>query len=132
MSAFIDTNVFVAYFNKRDFHHDRAFRLMQKLGGGEYGEIYISDYIFSETVTVIALRTNLENAIDVGNLLLETDITMLRVDDEVFDEAWKIFQTAEMSFTDCTIASVVKLLGIEKLATFDEGFKKFDWLEIID
>jgi len=37
-----------------------------------------------------------------------------------------------MSFTDCTITSMVKLLKIEKLATFDEGFKKFDWLEIIE
>lgn len=132
MSAFIDTNVFVAYFNKRDFHHNRAFRLMQKLEGGEYGEIYISDYVFSEAVTVIALRTNFEKAIDVGNLLLETDITVLRVDEEVFDDAWKIFQTAEMSFTDCTITSMVKLLKIERLATFDEGFKKFNWLEIIE
>jgi len=131
MSVFIDTNVFVAYCNIRDINHKRAVKLMKKIEDGMFGEAYISDYVFDEIVTVAMLRTSLEKAMEIGEFLLNSDIEMLKVNDDVFNEAWEIFKEAKMSFTDCTIAATVKLFGIEHLASFDKGFRKFEWVRVI-
>lgn len=58
------------------------------------------------------LKTSLEKAMEVGEFLLNSDIEMLKVNDDIFNEAWEIFKKTRMSFTDCTIAAMVKLFGI--------------------
>lgn len=130
MSIFIDTNVFVAYLNKRDVNHRRAANLIKKLEKGEFGQVYISDYVFSEIVTVVMLKVGLRKAIEIGEFLLD-EVEILRVNDEVFVDAWEIFKQVKMSFTDCTIAAMVRTYEIDFLATFDRGFERFEWLKIV-
>ncbi|WP_456478924.1 type II toxin-antitoxin system VapC family toxin [Geoglobus ahangari] len=60
------------------------------------------------------------------------NIEILKVNDAAFAEAWEIFRRPKMSFTDCTIAAAVKIFQIDVLATFDRGFKKFEWINILD
>ena len=130
MSIFIDTNVFVAYLNKRDVNHKRAANLIKKVESDEFGQIYISDYVFSEIVTVVMLKVGLKAAIEIGEFLLD-EVEILRVNDDVFNEAWKIFKQVKMSFTDCTIAAMVRMYEIDFLASFDRGFERLKWLKIV-
>ncbi|HID42405.1 MAG TPA: PIN domain-containing protein, partial [Archaeoglobaceae archaeon] len=126
MSVFVDTNVFVAYCNSRDMHHRKAIQLMERLDKGEFGDIYISDYVFNEIVTVTMLKAGIDKAAEIGEFLLNS-VDMLRVDDEVFNDAWQIFKTAKVSFTDCTIVAMVKIWKIDNLMSFDKVFKRFEW-----
>lgn len=130
MSVFIDTGVFVAFHNTRDVNHSRALELMKNIVTGKLGYAYTSDYVFDEAVTVALLRTRrLETALTVGKLILgeltNPFLMILRVNDEAFKETWKIFQQyAEkgLSFTDCTSIVLMKMRGVENLASFDTHF----------
>ena len=71
MSVFIDTGVFVAARNTRDINHKRAVELLEKAIRGEYGEIFTSDYVFGEAVTVALVRTGRPDiAARTGQLIL--------------------------------------------------------------
>ena len=47
------------------------------------------------------------------------------------NEAGQIFKTAKLSFTDCTIAAMVKIWKIDDLMSFDRGFERFEWIRLI-
>lgn len=121
---FIDTNVFVAYYNKRDIHHERSLELIKRAIEGYYGKIFTSDYVFDESVTVTLVRTkDIEKAVALGEYILNSEIELLSVDETRFFESWNLFKEIEMSFTDCTNLSLMKLYGIDKIMTFDMGFR---------
>lgn len=130
MVIFIDTNVFVAYYNERDVHHKKALELVKKSVDGYFGELFTSDYVFDEAVTVTLVKTSVEKALELGEHILNSEITMLKVGEDAFSMAWKEFKKADMSFTDCTIVSLMRLNGIDRLMTFDEGFKKVQGIAI--
>lgn len=121
---FIDTSVFVAYYNRRDIHHERSFELIKRAIEGYYGKIFTSDYVFDESVTVTLVRTkDIEKAIALGECILNSERELLSVDETCFFESWNLFKVVEMSFTDCTNLSLMKLYGIDKIMTFDIGFR---------
>jgi len=121
---FIDTNVFVAYYNKRDIHHERSLELIKRAIEGYYGKIFASDYVFDESVTVTLVRTkDIEKAIALGEYILNSEIELLSVGETCFFESWNLFKEIEMSFTDCTNLSLMKSYGIDKIMTFDMGFR---------
>ncbi len=132
MTVFIDTSVFVAYYNKRDVHHERAVSILKEIDAGKHGKVFTSDYVFDEAVTVVLVRTkSVEKAIKLGEHLLKSDIDLLKVNSYVFREAWDLFKKVKMSFTDCTNIVFMKIFGIGKIATFDEGFKKIPDIKVI-
>lgn len=131
--AFIDSNIFIAFANKRDRDHARAEKLMNDIRIGEFGRPYSSDYIFDEAITTAFLRTRrLEVAVKVGKIILgsiEESIPplarMVYVDDRIFMEAWATFRAGRfkgLSFTDHTILAQMTELGIDVLISFDSGF----------
>ena len=48
-----------------------------------------------------------------------------------FLQACNLFQENEISFTECSIVSAMKILSIDKLATFDKDFKQFEEIETV-
>jgi hypothetical protein len=120
----------VAYYNERDVHHKKALELVKKSVDGYFGELFTSDYVFDEAVTVTLVKTSVEKALELGEHILNSEITMLKVGEDAFSMAWKEFKKADMSFTDCTIVSLMRLNGIDRLMTFDEGFKKVQGIAI--
>ena len=130
MGVFLDTGIFVAFHNTRDENHNRALELMRRIVDGELGTAYTSDYIFDEAVTVALVRTRRpEMAIAVGRMILGELIApflaMLRVDDDIFKEAWKLFQRYAqrgLSFTDCTSIAFIRLRNLESIVSFDTDF----------
>jgi predicted nucleic acid-binding protein len=122
---FIDSSVFIAYANKKDFHHEKAVKIFRNIVDGVYRKAFFSDYIFAETVTVMFLKTEFILAEKFGEYLLSSEIELLKVDEGVFERAWEIFRkTRTMSFTDCSSLALMELLEIRKIATFDKGFSE--------
>ena len=58
MSIFADTGVFLAYRNKKDRYHETALKLFRDALNGKYGQIFTSDYIYDEALTLALIRTN--------------------------------------------------------------------------
>ena len=127
MSVFIDTGVFVAARNMRDINHKRAVELLEKAIRGEYGEIFTSDYVFGEAVTIALVRTGRPDiAARTGQLILAMPrIHMVFVDEELFKDAWAKFTRLAakgLSFTDCATLAVMDRYKIDYLLSFDKGF----------
>lgn len=133
MSAFIDAGIFVAAYNTRDDNHSRAIDLVNNAIKGQYGSLSTSDYIFDEAVTLMLARTkNPEFAFGVGEFILgnpsrsiSSFAKFIRVNEEVFSNAWIIFKryaVKGLSFTDCTTVALMKREKIDALLSFDRGF----------
>ncbi len=128
----IDTNLFISYRNEDDSKHKEALEIFKKISEGNFGEYIISDYIFDEIVTVCSLRKSHDEAISLGNFLLE-NVNILKVTERIFEISWEIFKkNINFSFTDCTNLGLMKEFGIKKIATFDKDFKKIKEIEVID
>ena len=127
MKIFIDTSAIIAYFNADDRFHGEASGVMRGLTEGRIPltRLYVSDYVFDEAVTFIecVLRDH-ALAMDVGEALLSSPFTtMLRVEEEVFEQAWERFKAGEgLSFTDCSSFALMDRYGINHAFTFDRHF----------
>ncbi|MCJ7573581.1 type II toxin-antitoxin system VapC family toxin [Candidatus Bathyarchaeota archaeon] len=130
MSVFVDTGVFVAFHNTRDTNHNRALELLRSIVDGELGTAYTSEYVFDEAVTAALVRTRRpENALAVGRMILgeltAPFLAILRLDDEAFKEAWRLFPQYAgrgLSFTDCSSITLMRTAGIESIVSFDADF----------
>ena len=132
MAVLIDASVFCACANSRDVHHKNSIRLMQEIESQKYGRSITTDYIFDETVNVVARKHNKKSAIETGERILNSEIFFAKIDESVFKKAWKLFQDENnFSFTDCTIIEFMEVFGIDKIATFDKEFKKLKNIKVI-
>jgi len=128
---FIDTWGWVVIHNKREPRHAevnrfyRNFRLQK-------GEIYTTDYVLDETMTLLFRRlpfalakdslTLLDESIEKGYLNLEW------ISRERFEEAkqhrLRFVDKPMISFTDFTSMTVMKALDIKLVLTSDEHFEQ--------
>jgi predicted nucleic acid-binding protein len=130
MNVFIDSGVFVAFHNTRDSNSSRALELMREIVSGRFGSVYTSDYVFDEAVTVALIRTRRpEIALSIGRTILgeltKPFLVVIRVDGEVFKDAWKLFPRYAgkgLSFTDCTTIALMRMMNIENIVSFDADF----------
>lgn len=130
----LDSSLIIAYSNKVDQNHNKALKIVEDIVKEKYGTPAITDYIFDETITVMTIKTkDLTRIAESGDRLLEANV-LLRIDEQTFQQAWKIFkdqQKPHLSFTDCTTIAACKTNGIPNLATFDEDFRRILGLRII-
>ncbi len=127
MSIFIDSCVFFGVNSKNDAHHAEAVRLLKFALSGRGGTVYTSDYVFDETVTLARVRTkSAEIPLTIGKAIIESPrVILLRVDEEVFNKSWDIFNeycSRGLSFTDCTSIALVKTYDIDTILSFDSHF----------
>lgn len=131
---FLDSSFLVAVEVKTDQNHEKAVKIRDEIIKGKFGKTFISDYIFDETITVTFGRTKkLRKTILVGNQL-KASSEMLKVDEKIFDQAWKIFKKQKethFSFTDCTTIAIMSKNEIKNIATFDEDFQKVRGIKVI-
>ncbi|MBI1971932.1 MAG: type II toxin-antitoxin system VapC family toxin [Candidatus Aenigmarchaeota archaeon] len=130
----LDSSFIVAYYNTADNNHNKAIGIMKALETGEYGDVLVTDYVFDETVTVAFVRLkSLGKTVKIGD-----DISrfakMVYMEKNAFEDAWELFKNqsdTKFSFTDCSILSIMKRAGINKIATFDGDFKKIRDIEVV-
>lgn len=127
MSIFIDSSAFIAYYHIKDEHHKEAVELFEQIfDEHKFGEIYSSDYILGESVTVVQIRTkNKKLAIALGERLLYSEIKLLKITEEILEKTWELYKKVDtLSFTDCSTLALMQEYGIENIATFDKELKK--------
>jgi len=132
---FLDSSAIIAYKNADDINHKKAVNIFQKLNAGEYGIGVISEFVFSEVTTVLALRKNMEAAKEVGNVLLEAREIEIMKASEVFERTWDIFTHQEdtaLSFVDASNLACMEKSTIRKIATFDRDFVKIRSVEVVN
>ncbi len=118
---FLDSSVIIAYKNADDINHKKARDIFHYISKGNYGKAVISEFILSEVTTVLALKINLDAAVEVGNVLLDArEIEIMKASD-VFERAWEIFSeqgNTNFSFVDTSILACMELGNIKRIATF--------------
>jgi len=132
--VFLDASFLIAYHNRKDENHKKAVKWIRDIRKKKV-RFVISDYIFDEILTVLLVRGSKELSVSAGRKILESGfVTLIQVDNAVFNKAWRIYQNysdKNWSFTDCTSYVLMKGLGILKGASFDEHFKQFGFEVVI-
>ena len=132
---FIDSSAIISYKNADDINHEKALDIFQKLNSGEYGIGIISEFVFSEVTTVLALRKNMAAAKEVGNVLLEAKEIEIMKASEVFERSWDIFSNQKntaLSFVDASNLACMEKKKIKKIATFDKDFLRINEVEVVN
>jgi len=132
---FLDSCAIIAYKNADDLNHKKAEAIFQKLNAGDYGIGVISEFVFSEVTTVLALRKSMDAAKEVGNVLLEAREIEIMEARDVFERTWEIFmnqENTELSFVDASNLACMEKRGIKKIATFDKDFVKIRSVEVVN
>ena len=131
---FLDSSVIIAYKNADDINHKNAQYIFHHISKGKYGKAVISEFILSEVTTVLALKINLDAAVEVGNVLLDArEIEIVKASD-VFERAWEIFRdqgNTNFSFVDTSILACMELGNIKRIATFDKDFLTIQSLDVV-
>ncbi len=127
---FVDTSAFLALVNEKDTHHIDSSQFLEELKNGKtkIRKIFTSDYIIDETITRIRYEVGHQEAVLWGrNIQASKAVERIEVDREIFELAWKLFETYDdkvLSFTDCTSFAIMKKKGIEKAFSFDQDFER--------
>ncbi len=131
---FLDSSVIIAYKNSDDINHEKAVNIFQKLNAGDFGIGVISEFVFLEVTTVLALRKSMEAAKDVGSVLLDAKELEIMKASEVFERSWEIFSNQEdsgLSFVDASNLACMEMRKIRKIATFDKDFLGRSEVEVV-
>jgi predicted nucleic acid-binding protein len=123
---FADTAFWKAVADNRDEKHEEASSLLRDIYSQSV-ELIISDYVFSETLTLIRLRAGHQKAMDWSkNLLSSKAIRFTRIDEKLFSSALSIFSRYNdqtLSFVDCSSFALIKAFRIKDVLTFDSDFR---------
>jgi len=126
MSVFADTGAFLAYRNKKDRYHENAIKLFRDALKGKYGQIFTSDYIYDEALTLALIRTNnIDVAMDIAEVIHSPRIKMVFVDAELLERSTKTFKhysSRNLSFTDAVSIEIMNEFDIDKYLGFDAHF----------
>src|SRR5216683_8396349 len=123
MTVFIDSNYFIALGNSKDYLHEHALILSDKLLE-ERATLVLSNLVFAEVTTVLSQRTSREIAITFGNELLQNrQNEIIYLTEKLQQKSWEIFQKAErknVSFVDCSTLAIMEFENIPTLLSFDK------------
>ncbi len=125
MKIFTDTGAWIALADKNDQHHHEAKKIYHSIQKRNI-PLFITDYIFDETVTWLHYKIGHSVACDWGNKILNSRmVEIFKISDEHVNLAWELFQKfhdQKFSFTDCISFTVMNFLGTNIAFAFDSHF----------
>lgn len=127
MRLFADTGGWIALFNPRDKYHASA---QQGIAHAVERDVTFitTDYVLDEVMTNLQRAVN--HAVAEGAvrwLLQQPRIRLLFIYEEIWDEAWHLFQRyddKEFSFTDCTSFAVMQQHKLRDAFGYDHHFEQ--------
>jgi len=128
---FFDTSAIYAFINKEDPDHTKVKGFLNSFKG----KVFISNYIFNETINLVNARLGHEKAVMAGDILLKSpqvEKVWITPNDE--KQAWELFVLRKdkyYSFTDCTSFIVMKRLRITKGLVLDKHFRQEGFEEVL-
>ncbi len=123
--VFVDTSGLYALVDKKDAHHVRARRVVEKLlPTGR--RLVVTDYVVSETVTLANARSGTRVALRVLDLIEQSaGIRIEWIGTSRFDATKRFFRKHAdhaYSFTDCSSFVVMRELRLTQALTTDGHF----------
>ena len=125
---FVDSGAWIALLDRRDQYHSEAVAIYNDLVQ-QKAQLLTTDYVIDETATRLRYRVNHSIAVQFLNLIessKEIDtLTVAAIDGTLFQEAERLFRqydTARLSFTDCTSFAVCQQHNISEAFAFDQHF----------
>ena len=95
MPIFLDASFILAFDNEADIHHKKTFPLWIKIANEEYGQYFISGYVFDEIAGVSMRKIGKEKTIELCSKIIK-GIPIINIDQHMFDESWKIFKETKI------------------------------------
>ena len=131
MTLIVDTGVLYAEHDTDATRHEAAATALDAVYDGEFGQPYLSDFIFDETITLARTRTgSFDVATGLSDRLLGRKefpqaFELLRVSAGPFSDAREVFERyddQELSFTDAATVALAERHGIDHVLSFDDDF----------
>lgn len=131
MTVCLDTGVLYADHDRDASRHDAASAALESVYDGDFGQPYVSDYIYDEAVTLTLKRGgSFTPARQLGEKIRGADpypkaFELLRVSAAVFDDAVTVFERYDdqaLSFTDATTVALCRRHDIDAVLSFDDDF----------
>ena len=125
---FVDSGAWIALSYQRDQNHNDAVTIYADLKR-QRARFLTTDYVLDETIT--RLRYDVSHSVAVQFLdFIERaqkidGLTVTEIDKTLFQEAKRLFRqydSAKLSFTDCTSFAVCQKHNISETYAFDEHF----------
>ena len=130
---FLDTSALAAFFDRKDFYYADAANLFEKIAR-ERRRMVTTDYVLSECVTTIRMRTNHANAVKAAEFIFASKaIELVWLDELTKRKAWEYFKRhsdKKYSFADCTSFVLMKEMKISKSLSFDDHFRQAGFVSI--
>lgn len=134
MSILLDTGVWFGKVHVRDEHHEEAQSLIAACMDDVHGAVYTTTDVVDEVFTLALSRGGAKAAgmiQDLAGFLGFTDhqptiATVIGIDVADQRAAWPLFERhyedRQLSYTDCTSLLTIRERGIDRIASFDDGF----------
>lgn len=126
---FVDTGAWIALVNQKDQYHRDAVDVFNDLQQRQV-RLLTTDYIIDETITRLRYDTHYALAVEFLNRIeffTETGIlTITEINKDIFEEAKTLFRqydSAKLSFTDCTSFVTCRVNSISEAFAFDRHFQ---------
>lgn len=127
MRVFIDTGAFLALADEDDEHHESATLTQAELRKLN-AELLTSNFVLSETYTIIRLRVGHSAASSFIKRFDTTGIKVLHVTESIERSAKAIFlrhNDKDFSFVDCTSFVLIDHHQLDHAFAFDSHFHQF-------
>lgn len=128
---FVDTSAWFAIYSRRDVNHLAAIQTIRSVRE----QLVTSDFVVSETLTLLRARGENRRAIAFGQRVIEGQwARIVRIDEQDFTAAWNVFQSfrdKDWSFTDCTSRVAMERLNITRAFAFDDHFRQFATVTVV-
>ena len=125
---FVDSGAWIALLDRGDQYHSDAVAIYNDLMQ-QNTQLLTTDYVIDETATRLRYKVNHSIAVQFLNLIENSKatgrLTVTEIDSALFQEAEQLFRqydTARLSFTDCTSFAVCRRRNISETFAFDQHF----------
>jgi hypothetical protein len=129
MTIFLDTNFLISLIVDTEFT-ERAKQIVKKYIDED---LVVSVTVVEETLFILkklTRRSNEEIVREVEKVFNGLEIYVL--EHQPYAEFLNVFRRHKLLPNDALIAATCKHHGIKKIATFDEDFRRVDFLEVIE
>ena len=125
---FVDSGAWIALSHPKDQYHSDAVVIYNDLVHQDV-QLLTTDYVIDETVTRLRYDFNHSGAVEFFDFIESIKntgiLTVVEIDSPLFQEAERLFRqydTARLSFTDCTSFVVCQQYNISEGFAFDQHF----------
>ncbi len=125
---FVDTGAWIAILDKSDRYHKESVRIYTELKQGRE-QFLTTDYVLDETATRLRYDAGYQLAVKFFDGIYQARevgaLRIVRIDEVLFDKGVSIFRqydSAILSFTDCTSFAVCRMYNIHQTFAFDKHF----------